>query len=279
MPDITAAAVKALREKTGLPMMDCKRALEEAGGDMDAAVEGLRKAGRKTMEKRVGRETSAGRIAVYTSLEPGVGAMIELLCESAPVANNAEFVALAKDLVEQLALGPGATTPDELLDQPSPSKPGHTLRQQFDDLVNRIREVFRLQRIVRFDGPTGGYAHHNGGSGVLLRIEGGNAELAKDISMHVAAMRPTVVSRDEVDPKLVEKEREIASTAARNEGKPEKVIPKIAEGKLKDFYAQQCLAEQIHPNKEKYAGKTVGQLAEAAGMKLSGFVHWELGKE
>jgi len=279
MPEITAAAVKALRERTGLPMMDCKRALTEAGGDPEAAIEALRKAGKKLMGGRGDRETSAGRIAVYASLEPGVGAMVELLCESAPVANNQEFVDLARSLAEQLALGPGAATPEELLAQPSPGKPGQTLQQQFDDLTNRIREVFRLKRICRLNGPCGGYAHHNGGAGVLLQVEGGNAELAKDICMHIAAMRPSVVSRDDLDPKLVEKEREIAATAARNEGKPEKVIPKIAEGKLKDFYAQQCLAEQIHPNKEKYGGETVGKLAAAAGMKLVRFVHWELGKE
>jgi len=279
MAEVSAAAVKTLREKTGLPMMDCKRALAEAGGDPEAAIELLRKSGKKTMEKRVGRETSAGRIAVCASLDPAVGAMVELRCESAPVANNEEFIALAQDLARQLALGPGAASADELLSQPSPGKAGKTLREQFDDLTNRIREVFRLHRICRIDGPCGGYAHHNGGSGVLLQIEGGNAELAKDVCMHVAAMRPTVVSRDDVDPALVEKEREIAATAARNEGKPEKVVLKIAEGKLKDFYAQQCLAEQIHPNKEKYGGKTVGVLAKAAGMKLARFVHWELGKE
>ncbi len=279
MPEVTAAAVKALREKTGLPMMDCKRALTEAGGDPDAAIEALRKAGKKLMGGRGDRETSCGRIAVYASTEPGVGAMVELLCESAPVANNEEFIRLAHNLVEQLALGPGAATAEELLAQPSPGKSHATLQQQFDDLTNRIREVFRLRRICRLNGPCGGYAHHNGGSGVLLEIEGGNPELAKDICMHVAAMRPAVVSRDDVDPALVEKEREIAATAARNEGKPEKIIPKIAEGKLKDFYAQQCLAEQIHANKEKYGGETIGKLAQAAGMKLVRFVHWELGKE
>ncbi len=279
MPEITAADVKALRERTGLPMMDCKRALTEAGGDPEAAIEALRKAGKKLMGGRSDRETSAGRIAVYASLDPGVGAMVELLCESAPVANNQEFIELASCLAQQLAVGPGATTPEELLAQPSPAKPGQTLQQQFDDLTNRIREVFRLKRLCRLNGPCGGYAHHNGTVGVLLHVEGGNAELAKDICMHIAAMRPTVVSRDDVDPKLVEKEREIAATAARNEGKPEKVIPKIAEGRLKDFYAQICLAEQIHPNKEKYGGETVGKLAAAAGMKLVRFVHWELGKE
>lgn len=279
MAEVSAAAVKALREKTGLPMMDCKRALTEAGGDMEAAIDSLRKAGKKTMEKRVGRETSSGRIAALATMEPGVGTMIELRCESAPVANNEDFLALAKDLAEQLALGPDAASPDDLLAQPSPSKPGMTLRDQFDDLTNRIREVFRLARIVRLDGPCGAYVHHNGGSAVLLQVEGGNAELAKDICMHIAAMRPTVISRDAVDPSLVEKELEIAASAARNEGKPEHVVAKIAQGKLKDFYAQQCLAEQIHPNKEKFGGETIEKLAAAAGMKLVRFVHWELGKD
>ena len=129
MPEITAVAVKALRDQTGLPMMDCKKALAESGGDAEKAVELLRKAGKKTMEKRSGRETSAGRIFVLVGLDPGVGAMVELRCESAPVAKNEEFVALGNDLVRQLATGPGASTPDDLLAQPSPGKPGQsTLR-------------------------------------------------------------------------------------------------------------------------------------------------------
>ena len=279
MPEITAAAVKALRDQTGLPMMDCKRALTEAGGDPEKAVELLRKAGKKTMEKRAGRETAAGRIFVHTSLDPGVGAMVELCCESAPVASNDEFVGLGRALVQQLAAGPGAGTADELLSQPSPAQPGRALRDQLDDAVNRIREVFRVARIVRVDGPCGGYAHHDGSAGVLLAVQGGNAELAKDISMHVAAMRPKVVSAADLDPAAVEKEREILAQRALNEGKPEKIVPKIVEGGLKDFRAQNCLAEQIHANKEKYKGQTVGKLAEAAGMKIVRFVHWELGKE
>jgi len=111
MAEVSAGAVTALREKTGLPMMDCKRARTEAGGDLDAAIELLRKSGKKTMENRVGRETSAGRLAVYARLAPAVGAMVELQCESAPVASNEEFVALAKDLVQQLALGRARQAP------------------------------------------------------------------------------------------------------------------------------------------------------------------------
>ncbi len=279
MPEITAAAVKALREQTGLPMMDCKKALVETGGDAEKAIEKLRMAGKKLAEKRAGRETAAGRIFVFTSLDPGVGAMVELLCESAPVTKNAEFLSLGEGLVRQLALGPGAATAEELLAQPDPGKPGRTLRDEFDDLTNRIREVFRVQRLVRIDGPTGGYAHHDGSAGVLLQIQGGTAELAKDISMHVAAMRPKVVTADALDPAAIDKEREILTERARNEGKPEKIIPKMVEGGLKDFRAQHCLAEQPHANREKYQGKTIANLAEAAGMKLVRFVHWELGKE
>lgn len=278
MAEISAAVVKALRERTGLPMMDCKRALQECNGDPEAAVEALRKAGKKTMEKRAGRETAFGLIAVQADMT-GAGTMIELLCESAPVTKNAEFVGLASDLVRQLAQGPGAKSPEDLLAQSSPSKPKETLKDQLDSLSNRIREVFRLQRIVRIDGTCGGYAHHSGGVGVLLRADGGNAELAKDICMHIAAMRPTVVSREDLDPKEVDKEREILSEAARAEGKPEKIIAKMVEGRLKDFYAERCLLEQQHANKDKYGTETIGQLAQAAGMKVLKFVRWELGKE
>jgi len=276
MAEVSAAAVKALRERTGLPMMDCKKALQEVGGDPEAAVDWLRKHGKKTMEKRASRETSFGRVAVYADLEARVGAMIELRCESAPVTNNEEFVGLANDLVRQLATGPGATTPEELLAQPSPSRHGTPLGDQMDELVNRIREVFRLQRIVRIDGPCGGYAHHNGALGVLLHVEGGSAELAKDVCMHIAFSRPAVVAREQLDPSLVDKERAIQMEAARQEGKPEKVLGKIVEGRMKDFYAKHCLLEQPFV---KDASQTVGKLVQAAGMKIVGFVLWDLGKE
>jgi elongation factor Ts len=276
MGEITAAAVKSLREKTGLPMMDCKRALQEAGGDPEKAVELLRKAGAKTMEKRSGRETTAGRIAVHTDFGAGVGAMIDLRCESAPVASHEEFIQLANDMVSQLATGPGAATPEELLAQPSPSQPDKTLQQQFDELNHRIREVFKLERIARIDGTCGGYAHHNAAAGVLLEVEGGNPDLAKDFCMHIAAMRPPVINIDELDPAEVDKEREILSEAARQEGKPENIIAKMVEGRLRNFYAQRCLAEQPFVKDDK---QTVGKVAKNAGMKLVRFVHWELAQE
>ena len=276
MAEISAAAVKSLRDRTNLPMMDCKKALLESGGDVDGAVELLRKAGAKLMEKRSGRATSSGRIASYLAPDGAVGTMIDLRCESAPVATNDEFVQLANDLAQQLATGPGAASPDALLAQPSPSKAAPTLKQQFDDLNNKIREVFKLERIVRIDGHCSGYVHHNGATGVLLRCDGGNAELARDICMHITAMRPAVVFKEELDPAVVAKEREILSEASRKEGKPEAIIAKMVEGRLRNFYAECCLAEQPFVKDDK---KTVGQVAKEAGMKLVSFVRWELPKE
>ncbi len=279
MAAITAAAVKALRETTGLPMMDCKRALQEADGDQEKAVDILRKAGAKTMEKRAGRQTAAGRIAIFADFGATPGSsIVELKCESTPVANNDEFLQLANDLAQQLATGPGASTPEELLAQPSPSKQGQTLQQQLDDLTNRIREVFRLERVARIDGICGGYAHHNGASAVLIEVEGGNAELAKDICMHVAAMRPQALNRDALDPTVVEKEREILSEQARAEGKPDNIIEKMVEGRMRNYYADHCLIDQAFVKAED--GKTsVGQTAKDAGMTLKSFIHWELTKE
>jgi elongation factor Ts len=204
------------------------------------------------------------------------GAVVELKCESAPVAGSAEFVRLANALAEQLATGPGAKTADELLDQPSPQHPGKKLREVKDDMFNRIREVFNVGRLARIDGPTGGYCHNAGTvSGVLVEVEGGTDEAAKDVSMHIAAMRPLAVSSDQVDPAVVEKERQILREAALAEGKPANIVDKMVEGRLKNFFAERVLLEQPFV---KESSQSVKQYAQSAGMKVKRFVHWELGK-
>jgi elongation factor Ts len=205
--------------------------------------------------------------------------MVELRCESAPVVSNEGFIRLANDLARRLAEGPGAATPDELLAQSSPSNPEQSLRHQLEELFNQVREVFRVVRIARLAGPCGAYVHYNGAVGALLQVEGANAELARDIAMHVAGMAPRVVSRDELDPKCVEKEQQSAIEEARSRGESEKNIPKVVERHLKEFFAQHCLNDQMHVNKERYHGQTVGRLAQAANMKIVRFVRWEVGKE
>lgn len=277
MAEISAAAVKSLRERTGLPLMECKNALKESGGDEDTAIEWLRKQGLKTLEKRSGRETAFGRMGLYCGLDKPAGAMVELKCESAPVAQNEEFAQLAGDLAQVLASGPPVDTPEQLLDQPSPSKRSMTLRAQKDDLFNRIREVFNVGRIVRFDGTCGGYFHFSGTvAGVLLQVEGGTDPAAKDVCMHIAAMRPRALTVEQLDPQLVEKEREILTAAAQAEGKPDKIIQKIVDGRMRQFFAESVLTEQPFVKDEQI---TVGQYAAQHSMKLIRFAHWELGKE
>ena len=200
--------------------------------------------------------------------------MIELQVESAPVANGEDVVKLAKDLAQQLATGPGAETPEELWAQPAPSRKGITLGEWKDELENKLREVFRLPRIVRIDAPCGGYVHHDGKSGVLLEVEGGDDQLARDISMHIAAMKPQATSVDELDPALVEKERSILTEQARQEGKPDNIIEKMIQGRMRNFYAEHVLAEQPFVKDDK---QTVGKVAAGGGLKLKRFLRWQLG--
>lgn len=275
MAEITAAQVMKLRDETSLPMMDCKKALQESGGDFEAAKRALREKGIKIMGMRADRPTEEGRIAVYTSLTPGVGAMVELQVESAPVAKHEDIVALANDLAKQLATGPGAKTPEDLWKQPAPSRKGVTLQHWKDEIEGKMREVLRLARIERWDAPTGGYVHHDAKSGVLLQVEGGNDELAKSIAMHVAAMRPKAATTAELDKAIVDKERSILTEQAKKEGKPDNIIEKMIEGRMRNFYAENVLTEQPFVKDDK---QSVGKVAAAGGMKLVKFKRWQLGE-
>jgi elongation factor Ts len=274
MPEISAAVVKAMRDRTNLPMMKCKEALQHTGGDIDAAIERLRKEGAKFAETRGERETSSGRIEIYTSMSPGVGAMVELRCESAPVANNEGFRQLLTDMTKQLATGPGATTGEELLKQANPNRKGQKLQDQFTDLTNQIREVFKVARLVRINAPCGGYVHHDGTKGVLVQVEGGTEAAIKEVGMQIVAMRPDVVNIQDLDPAVVNKEREILREAALKEGKPANIVDKMVEGRLRNFYAERVLNEQPFVKDDS---KTVGKFAKEQGMKIVKFVYWELG--
>jgi elongation factor Ts len=276
MGEISAAAVRAFREKTGLPLMDCKRALTETNGDEEKAIEMLRKAGERLEAKRADRATEFGRFGIFCGLDQQAGAMVELRCESAPVTQNDEFIRLANDLAQQLATGPGAATAEELLAQPSPSKPGQTLAQQKGDLFNRIREVFNVGRMVRIEGPCSGYSHNaKTVAGVLMAVEGGDEESAKGVCMHIAAMRPKALAIADLDPAVVAKEREILREAALQEGKPANIVDKMVEGRLRSFYAETVLLEQAYVKDDK---QTVGKFAAGQQMKILRFVHWELGQ-
>ena len=279
MAAITAAAVMALREKTGLPMMECKKALAECGGDTEQAVDWLRKQGVKTQALRADRETSMGRLAIFTDLEKGVGTLIELKCESAPVAGSPDFKDFVNDIAKTLALGPGAASPEELLDQKSQAHPEKTLRELKDDLFNRMREVFELSRICRIDAPCGGYAHHDGSKAALVEISGETtgstaAEVAKDVAMHIVALSPQAIVKEDLDQEVVDKEREILTEAAKQEGKPDNIIQKMIEGRLRNFFSQCVLLEQPFVKDDK---QSVGKLVKSAGLEVKRMEHWKIG--
>ena len=275
---VTAAAVKELREKTGLPMMDCKKALTECDGDQQAAVQWLRERGAQVFEKRAGRTTAFGRFGLYIGLEKDTGAMVELKCESAPVTTNEEFIQYANDLAEALANNPDISDADSLLALNTPSQPGMTLGDVKNDLFNRIREVFNVGRMIRLEGGCGGYSHNAGTvSGVLLAADGNDDEAARGICQHIAAMRPAGLSPEDLPADIVDNERAILRDAALAEGKPENIVDKMVEGRMRNFFAERVLTSQEYVKAENKV--TVGEYATSVGLTLKQFVHWELGDD
>ncbi|MEZ6137623.1 MAG: translation elongation factor Ts [Pirellulaceae bacterium] len=277
MSEITAAKVKAFRERTGLPLMECKSALTEAGGDEEKAVAILRERGEKLGDKRADRETAFGRFGLFCGIDKQSGAIVELKCESAPVTQNEEFIQLADAMAEALAKSDKViATGDELLELASPNKPGMTIGEQKAELFNRIREKFDVGRFSKFDGTCGGYSHNSGTvAGVLLQVEGGSDNAAKDVAMHIAAMRPAALNAEELDQADIEKEREFLRSAALKEGKPENIVDKMVEGRLRQFFAEKVLLEQPFVKDDK---QTVGQYVKSSGMEVKKFVVYVLGQ-
>jgi elongation factor Ts len=269
--------VNELRQKTSRPMMECKKALQQADGDMAKAEKILRETGHVAKGDRT---TGEGRVAVAIDPQRQFGAMIELLCESAPVAKSELFVELADDLAKQVAIE-GETTPEQLLVQKFIRDPSKTVQQRVADVVNLIREAMKPGRMVRMQGHLGSYVHHDGSLGVLLQVEGNNPDpqVLRDVCMHIAATRPIAVRREDVPAERVQQEKEIAraqiANDPKNAGKPANILDKIAEGKLKTFFAESVLVDQPFV---KDASKTVGQLLQSAGLKVVRFVRYKVGE-
>lgn len=277
MAEITAQAVKELRDLTNLPMMEVKRALTEANGDQKRAIEILKESNKKVSIKRAENATSEGLIRTAVSTDGSRAAMVEIQCESAPVAKADDFVFLADQCVKQLLTGPGATTPEELLKQPAPDRPGTTLGALLEEVVGKIREKMVLARVLRVDGPAGAYTHHDGKTGVLFRAGGENktAPVLRDVAMHVAALKPVVTLPEELPAAEVAAERARLTTEAAGSGKPANIIEKIVEGRMKTYYAEQgVLAFQLFAKDDS---KTVNQALAEGGLKPVGFTRWILG--
>jgi len=277
MAEITAEAVKSLRERTDLPMMECKKALVEANGDQEKAVLILKERVKGLKLKVADRTTSEGRIATLTAPDGLSAVMVEVQCESAPVAKGEDFLFLCDQLTKQLLNGPGAATPDELLAQKCPDKPGVTLHELHEEILNKIRENIVVARIIKVKGPVAGYTHHDGKLGVLMQAAGQNATapVLRDVAMHIAALNPVVCLPDQVDQQLVAAEKSKQTEDARKSGKPENIIEKIVEGKMRMFYNDQGVL--VAQPFAKDDSKTVAQALSAAGLTATGFIRWRLG--
>jgi elongation factor Ts len=273
---ISAADVKALRDRTNAPMMDCKAALTEAGGDMERAIKVLREKNAKLQVSKGDREAAEGRIAIFIDPVQKIGAILEMRCESAPVVKAEHFVKLANDIARHVALKNPANV-EELLAQPFVDDPKKTVHERIGDVVGLIRENIKPRRFARLSGLLGEYCHHDGSVGVLVQVDGETADpqLLRDISMHVTAKNPVAGLREEVAAETVAKEKEIAIAQAAATGKPANIAEKIAEGKMKTWFAENVLIEQPFVKDET---KTVGDLLKAAGLKLKKFIRYKVGE-
>ncbi len=287
MAEISAAAVKELRDQTGAGMMDCKRALTDAAGDMSRAGELLRERGLAKAVKREGRETSEGVIAL--ALAGSAGALVELACETDFVAKTDEFQQLALKLAEAAAADAARATAESLLEG---KLDGESVAERIQAAIAKLGENVVLRRAARLpapgDGVVGGYVHAGGKLGVLVALESkaGGAELerlAKDLSMHVAAADPSPVSvdRDGVAKELIEAERAIFRAQAAQSGKPANIVEKMVEGRINKYLAEICLLEQAFvKDPERTVGQVLAHESKRLGHEIgvAGFVRFKLGE-
>lgn len=273
---ITAELVKQLREKTGAGMMDCKKVLTETNGDEEKAIELLRERGIAKAAKKSDRIAAEGLVTTYVTADQKVGAVVEVNAETDFVAKNEEFRSFVADIAKQVADKNPATV-EELLAQTSMTETDKTVQDVLTNKIATIGENMSIRRFERFEtnGLVESYIHGDGKIGVLVEMENGNTELAKDVCMQIAAARPEYLDRASVPSDRVAHEMEILKAQAVNEGKPEAVAEKIVQGRINKFYGEICLVEQDFV---KDPDQTVGKLVESKGAKIVRFARFEKGE-
>ena len=277
MANFTAADVKRLREQTGAGMMDCKNALDEADGDIEAAIELLRLKGAKDVNKRATR-TAANGLVVAELDGTRAGVLVELNCETDFVAKTDLFQQTARQIADAAI---GAKAADRLTLLTTEARPGVTVEQLIDEASASLKEKLELGRFARFEGGyVASYLHRSDAAlpptlGVLIQLDKDNAEVAKDLAQQVAAMRPLYTTRDEVPADVVEKERRIAEQITRDEGKPEQAIGKIVDGRLNAYFKDVVLTEQAFVKDQKTAIK---QVLARSGVTVTGFARFQVGQ-
>jgi len=273
---ITAALVKELRERTGAGMMECKKALTETAGDMDAAVELMRKSGQAKADKKSARIAAEGVIALAMGAGAQTAAIVEINCETDFVAKDDSFRAFATAVAE-IVLEQSPADVQALNAMNLAGADDHTVEQSRRDLVSKIGEniqVRRFERMVSHGGRIGSYLHATR-IGVLVDAEGGEDTLVRDVAMHIAASRPMCVAEADVPPGVLEKEKEILCAQAASSGKPANIIEKMVEGRIRKYLGEITLLGQPFV---KDPERTVGALLGSADAKVNGFVRFEVGE-
>ena len=277
MANFNAADVKRLREQTGAGMMDCKNALTEAGGDLEAAVELLRLQGAKDVNKRATR-TAANGLVVAELDGTQVGVLVELNCETDFVAKTDLFQQTAKQIADAAI---SARVADRLTLLTTEVRPGTTVEQLIDEASASLKEKLELGRFARLEGGyVKSYLHRSDAAlpptlGVLVQLDKENAEVGTDLAQQVAAMRPLYTKREDVPADVVDKERRIAEQITRDEGKPEQAIGKIVEGRLNAYFKDVVLTEQAFVKDPKTAIK---QVLARSGVTVTGFARFQVGQ-
>jgi elongation factor Ts len=277
MANFTAADVKRLRDQTGAGMMDCKNALNEADGDLEAAIELLRLKGAKDAGKRATRTAANGLVAAELD-GTSAGVLVELNCETDFVAKTDLFQQVAAEIAKAASDGKVA---DRLTLLATEARPGTTVEQLIEEAGGNLKEKLELGRYARFEGGyVTSYLHRSDAAlpptlGVLVQLDQDNAEVAKDLAQQVAAMRPLYTTREDVPADVVEKERRIAEQITRDEGKPEQAIPKIVEGRLGAYFKDVVLTEQAFVKEQK---TTIKQVLAQNGVAVTGFARFQVGQ-
>ncbi len=274
---ITAAQVKELRERTGSGMMECKKALTDADGDLDVAIEALRKAGMAKADKKASRIAAEGLVVIEMSDDNKTAAVVEVNCETDFVAKKDDFQAFASSIAKRV-LADNPADIDALMAMPLNDGDATTIEDARKALIATIGENITVRRFTRIEtsGLLAAYAH-GVRIGVLVELDGGDANLGKDLAMHIAAHdpRPVCVSEDQVPAELIEGERNIFTAQARESGKPDNIIEKMIEGRIRKYLGEITLLGQSFV---KNPDLTVGQLLEQAGARVSRFERIELGE-
>jgi elongation factor Ts len=273
MAAITASMVKELRTMTGAGMMECKKALAETDGDMDAAVEFLRKKGMAGADKKAGRVAAEGVIAIAVSDDKKKGAIAEVNCETDFVAKGDDFKDFANEVVS-IALEKDIVDPEAILNEKMAS--GLTVDERRRELIAKIGENMTIRRIGELEttGIVGSYQHGEK-IGVIVAIEGGDEALARDIAMHIAATNPQALDADSLDPAVVEKERNFQIEQAKESGKPMEIIEKMIEGRMRKFLSEITLVGQAFV---KDPDQTIEKLLKANNAKVVDFIRFEVGE-